>query len=398
MERVDKTSIWLATTPTTDYPVLEQDLSVDTVVVGGGIAGLSVAESLVSAGQTVTLLESDRIASATTGNTAGKVAALHGLKYTTLTETFTEEVAKLYGEANLSAIDHIEATINKYSIDCDFIRTPAYVYTLEKDYQSKIKAEAELTTRLGLPSSYVEETPLPYPSYGAVRFDNQAQFHIRKYLLAIAKQIVDSGGHIFERTRAVDIKPSNGVYQVTTNRDTITAKNVVIASHKPFFDPDQRYSQLQKFGGPMIGVTSHKPVPHGQFISNGETSESIRHQPTKDGDVLIVSGSDKDAPQPGSLEEAHQQIADHFQQKLAIDSVLYRWFAEDYGTDDGVPHIGRLSQSYNNVYVATGFGGWGMTHGALSGLIIADRILGQSSAWSDLYDPFAREKYLLSNA
>lgn len=36
-------SYWLASTPTTDYPSLEEDIDVDIVIIGGGLVGISCA-------------------------------------------------------------------------------------------------------------------------------------------------------------------------------------------------------------------------------------------------------------------------------------------------------------------------------------------------------------------
>ena len=45
------TSLWLATTPTTDLPALQAGLTVDVAIVGGGIAGLTAATLLKSQGK-----------------------------------------------------------------------------------------------------------------------------------------------------------------------------------------------------------------------------------------------------------------------------------------------------------------------------------------------------------
>src|SRR3546814_6004029 len=55
-----------------------------------------------------------------------------------------------------------------------------------------------------LPATFVRETSLPYPVSGAVRFDNQAQFHPRKYLLPVAEAIAGDGSFVFEETRVLD--------------------------------------------------------------------------------------------------------------------------------------------------------------------------------------------------
>jgi Rieske Fe-S protein len=54
---------------------------------------------------------------------------------------------------------------------------------------------------------------------------------------------------------------------------------------------------------------------------------------------------------------------------------------------DGVAFIGRNPGDANNVYVATGDSGMGMTHGTIAGMLLADLIVGRTSPWAQLYDP-----------
>jgi Rieske Fe-S protein len=54
---------------------------------------------------------------------------------------------------------------------------------------------------------------------------------------------------------------------------------------------------------------------------------------------------------------------------------------------DGVAFIGRNPMDSDNVYIATGDSGMGMTHGTIAGLLLTDLILGRPNPWAALYDP-----------
>jgi len=62
-------SLWLATTPKTDYPTLDADITVDVAVLGGGITGIATAYMLKQAGATVAVVEAGRVVESVTGNT-----------------------------------------------------------------------------------------------------------------------------------------------------------------------------------------------------------------------------------------------------------------------------------------------------------------------------------------
>ena len=116
--------IWTDTSSGTDYGPLEHGLRVDTAVVGGGITGVKTAAKLAADGQTVALVERDRILQGVTAHTTAKVTSLHGLVYDHLLDNFDPERARQYADANEAAIETIADTVERRGIDCEFRRTP----------------------------------------------------------------------------------------------------------------------------------------------------------------------------------------------------------------------------------------------------------------------------------
>jgi Rieske Fe-S protein len=69
-----------------------------------------------------------------------------------------------------------------------------------------------------------------------------------------------------------------------------------------------------------------------------------------------------------------------------VDSIDYRWSAQDYQTVDGLPYVGRLTRRDERVLVATGFRKWGMTNGTAAAEILANGILGRDNPWATAFD------------
>ena len=69
-----------------------------------------------------------------------------------------------------------------------------------------------------------------------------------------------------------------------------------------------------------------------------------------------------------------------------MTSVDYRWEAHDYTASDRIPYVGPLTSFTHNVYVATGFGAWGMTNGTAAALMLTELILGRKPEWLPLFD------------
>ena len=100
-------SLWLETTPGTNYPRLSDDVRVDVAVVGGGIAGLTTALLLKQLGKTVALLEGSGIVEGVSAYTTAKVTSLHTLIYADLLHERGEATARIYGAANQAALARV---------------------------------------------------------------------------------------------------------------------------------------------------------------------------------------------------------------------------------------------------------------------------------------------------
>jgi glycine/D-amino acid oxidase-like deaminating enzyme len=185
-------SYWMDSTGPTSYPALAGDLDVDVAVVGGGIAGLCTAWELVRAGRSVAVLEADRVAAGVTGHTTAKLTALHTLIYAEISALAGAEAARLYGRSQQDAVEHVARTAAELGIDCELERRAAYTYVESAERVEAVRAEAEAAAAAGLPASFVAHTGLPFPVAGAVRVENQAQLHPRRYLLALAAAIACS--------------------------------------------------------------------------------------------------------------------------------------------------------------------------------------------------------------
>ena len=67
-----------------------------------------------------------------------------------------------------------------------------------------------------------------------------------------------------------------------------------------------------------------------------------------------------------------------------------RWSGQVLETIDYCGFIGRNPGS-ENVFVATGDSGQGMTHGALAGILLKDLIVNGSSPWQAVYEPVPQD-------
>ena len=385
----NETSLWLATTPQTNYPALSvnEKIKVDVAVIGGGIAGISTALFLKREGMSVALVEADKIARGVSGYTTGKVTSQHMLIYKYLIDRFGFELAKQYADANQSAIETIKGLIKEYGISCDFFSKTAFTYAEKEETLQKIIEEVQAAKTLGLPVFYTEKIPIPIPAKGAMCFSEQGQFHPRKYLLELASKIPGEGSYIFENTRAIDLK--EGIpCEIITDLGTIRANDIAITTHFPFYDkPGQYYARMETERIYTFAMRLNTNFPDGVFISAEKDIYSFRSQPFNDGELVIAGGQEHVTGRIADTTQRFKSLYDYVKIFFDIESIEFCWSSQDNNTVDMVPYIGRYLPDTKHIYVATGFNGWGMTHGTVSGIILKDQILGLKNNFTKIYDP-----------
>jgi glycine/D-amino acid oxidase-like deaminating enzyme/nitrite reductase/ring-hydroxylating ferredoxin subunit len=377
-------SYWIESTAQTAWPALEGDISVDVAVVGGGITGITAATLLKSAGKTVALVEMKRLVRGATGYTTAKVTSGHGLVYTTLARRFGEDGARTYAAANEAALERIRSLVTERGIDCDLESKSNYVYAESPELLPRIEAEVAAARRAGLAASFARETALPYPVAGAARLVDQAQFHPRKYLLPLAGAIPGDGSHVFERTRALDVRHGDPCV-VETDRGVVRANDVVLATHLPFEDKGLFFAKTHpERSYALAGRVPEGAAPEGMFLSVDRSTRSLRTIPFGDGVLLLVGGEGHKTGQADTTrhyDRLEQWARSHFE----LGDVEFRWSTHDYVSVDRVPFVGPLAPWSERIWVATGYGKWGMTNGTAAAMILTDLILGRPNAWAQLF-------------
>jgi glycine/D-amino acid oxidase-like deaminating enzyme/nitrite reductase/ring-hydroxylating ferredoxin subunit len=385
-----RTSVWVDTAPAPRlHPQLDGDVRADVAVIGGGIVGITTALLLAEAGASVVLLEAGRLAGGTSGYTTAKVSSQHGLIYDALRSKHGAETARRYGEANEAALAWIAARVARDGIDCDFRRQPSFAYVTSSEHRGQVEREAEAASAAGLPATLVEDTPLPYPVEAAVRFEQQAELHPRRYLFALAGTLAAAGGaRIFERSHAVEVGAHEGRQVVKGPGGRVLAERVVVATHYPFLDRSLAFARLSPMRSYAIACRISGAPPEGLHISGDSPTRSIRAIPMADGEeLLLVGGVRHKTGTESDTELRYERLEAFAREHWDVRTVEHRWSAQDPSTPDLLPYAGRMLPRGDKLLMATGFAKWGLTNGTAAALLLADLCLGREAMWADLFDP-----------
>jgi glycine/D-amino acid oxidase-like deaminating enzyme/nitrite reductase/ring-hydroxylating ferredoxin subunit len=387
------TPYWLATADLPHADKLKKNVSVDVVVVGGGITGITAAYLIKRCGLKVALLERDAFASADTAHTTAHLTCVTDLPLPQLVQNFGRNHAQAAWDAGLAAIEVIEHNVQHEKIDCDFQRVPGYRHaplqpaTDETDPHAAFQEEARLAADLGFHAAYMPSVPLVHRP--GVRFPNQAKFHPLKYLAALLEKIPGNGSHIFEHTEAEEFfeKPLS----VKAHGHTITCKYIVIATHVPLVGKNGLVNamffqtKIAPYSSYAIGAKLPPgPLPEACFWDTSDPYYYLRIDRRPAGNYAIFGGQDHKTGQTVDTEPLYQKLQTTLLALLPQAQIDHRWSGQVIESNDGLPLLGELSEKQ---FIATGFSGNGMTFGTLAAMMACDAALGRKNPWAELFNP-----------
>ena len=374
------TALWLDTAPPgRPYPEADAPADADVIVIGAGITGITTALRLQEAGARTILLEAGRIACGVSGQTTAKVTTQHGLVYADLADAHGAEAARRYAVANERALDWIAARVEGRGIDCGWRRRDAYAYVSEPEARERLEAEAQAACAAGLRATVIDDPPLPYAVAGALRFDDQAELDPRRYLLALADQLVAAGGTIHEHSRAVEVSEDDRL-TVKTPGARLTAGHVVVATHVPFPDRSLAFARITPMRSYLIACRIAGAPPAGMHISADGPTRSLRGVPVEDGELLLVGGEGHRTGDDAATPERFDRLEAFARAHWDVQAVTHRWSSQDAMPLDGLPLVGRATPRSERLLLATGFAKWGMTNGTAAAELLADLVQGRANA------------------
>lgn len=360
-------SIWQKGVQLPTFPKLNGDISTDVLIIGGGIAGILTAYFLKQSGVDCMLVEKRRICFGTTGHTTAKITVQHGLIYHKLIKSGGAETARKYLEANQLAFDKYAELCR--TIDCDYEIKDNYVYSVSN--RKKLEDELAALEKIGYGAEYEENLSLPFPTFGAVKFPNQAQFNPLKFISSIVQ-----GLPIYENTFVKEMRGNTAI----TDCGNVTAKTVIVATHFPFINKHGSYFlKLYQHRSYVLALENAQNV-NGMYVDESKTGLSFRNYGKY---LLLGGGGHRTGKKGGNWSELRHYAKLYYPQSREH----CHWAAQDCMSLDEIPYIGQYSSRTAQLFTATGFNKWGMTGAMLSAMLLSDLVQGKRHEYADIFSP-----------
>ncbi|MGY2702317.1 FAD-dependent oxidoreductase [Nocardioides sp. HB32] len=356
----------------------------DVVLVGAGLTGLTTAALAARAGRSVLVLEGRHVGAGTTGGSTAKVSLVQGTRYSRISRRHPTSVLREYADANAEGLAWIVRFCEDHGVG--YQRRPAYTYATTPAGAKSVRAELDALHKAGLEQAeWVDEVPLPYPTTGAVRMDDQAQLDPMELLEALAAHAREHGAVIAEGVRVRRVQ-GHGPSRVVTDAGDAGAATVVVATNMPILDRGAFFARAEPTRSYGLAFRGSGRLVDGMYLSADGPTRSLRDAPE---DLLLVGGEGHkvgaDTSERGHLDRLRAWTAEHF----PGTEETHAWSAQDYVPHHALPYAGPLLPGLGGILVAGGYSKWGLTNGVAAALALSGRMLEGHQPWAAAYRPWS---------
>lgn len=379
----------------TERPALSGAVDCDTVVIGGGLAGLTTALELARGGQSVVLLEGESVGFGASGRNGGFVSPGYSTGGEEIAAKAGPQAAAAIHRLSVEGMDYVRSTIEALKIEGTRPET-GIMSVLRHDDGDGLKAYAEKMQRdYGYRLDYLEteevRSSLRSRRYFQALRDGQAfHMHPLNYLRGLAREIERLGGRIFERSPATACRLEGAEKTVSTAGGTVRARQVVFATGGYTGGLDGKLRRCFLPIATYVMLTEEAPDLIARAIATRDAIGDNRragdyYRLVEDGKRILWGGritTRAASPQALARELRREMVGTY--PELAPLKTEIAWSGLMAYARHLMPQIGERQPG---VWHCTAFGGHGLNTTAIGGKLVAEGILRQSDRYR-LFKPF----------
>lgn len=395
---------WFETCPTRHVVSSGLVRNADVLIIGGGIAGLSMLYSLLNNGITNTyLVEESTVASHASGRSSGQLT-LRGFK---LFHEFGEEVGSEYLEFIAENNKRFLKGLRTAGFDTDLRDVGGIRFATNEDEFGRLEKESEFIFRhrkLECPILNKEQISglLPQSNFeGGMFVPTEATFNPYKVVNGLRELIERKGSRVLTDCQVIGVtEDDKGLAVSIRHKGIIRARKVVYCTnaYTPELLPELMEAMIP-FRGQMI-ATDYLEDSVAQLLPAMSMSCNDCHEYFRlhNGRLLVggmrhaVRGQQRGLSNDGEISPAiFDKLRGFVSEALPFIKnvkLTHTWSGIMCATPDSLPLVGQVPGRQNE-YIVGGFNGYGFGHALLSSVIVKDLITTGSSTCPGvkLFDP-----------
>jgi glycine/D-amino acid oxidase-like deaminating enzyme/nitrite reductase/ring-hydroxylating ferredoxin subunit len=383
----ENTSLWQDTAAGHDRKQVATRDVFDVLIVGAGITGISTGLLLQKAGKSVMIAEAKNIGFGTTGGTTAHLNSFTETPFNDIIKNFGEDNAKLAARGLRQAMELIKNHVQAYNIDCGYKELPGYLYARDEKESKVLEEILEGAKKAGVDVDYCNSSPVNIPFAKVIEFRKQGQIHPTRYIQALANEFEKAGGVLQENCRVTAVDEAE-VLSVDTSTGNYKARNLVYATHVPP-GVNLLHFRCAPYRSYVIAAKLKNEADYPDALAY-DMDDPYRYYRTEEVDgekYFIAGGEDHKTGHEENTEACFTRLEAYVRKYYDIEKIAYRWSSQFFDPADGLPYIGHLPGHASNMFVATGYGGIGITQSSLAAMILTDLSVSGESEYRKLYHP-----------
>lgn len=377
------------------YSSLGEDISCDIVIVGSGIVGAMLAYYLSTEGISIIVVDKREIGAGSTSASTALLLYELDVHLLELVEKIGEEKAVRVYMLSLESLGTLRTLSEELGISARYKEKKSLYVAFEEKDLAEIKKEYTLRKKHGFSVSFLERTDLKrlfhIDAYGAILSEDAAEVDPYALTHALLEKAAERGVNIFAKTEIQDIHSEKHEHVLTSDRASIKAKHVVMATGYESADYIKKEIVALKssyviVSEPIKDLDKHWLGTHLVW----ETARPYIYVRTTADNRIIVGGADEevvdDETRDSLIPQKSQKLVKKFQSIVPDISfqIAYAWAGTFGETEDGMGYIG-VPQDWENTYFAVGFGGNGINFAVIAAEIIAHQCLQKECEIAELF-------------
>jgi glycine/D-amino acid oxidase-like deaminating enzyme/nitrite reductase/ring-hydroxylating ferredoxin subunit len=360
---------------------------VDVLIVGGGITGVATGLQLQKQGKQCIIAESHSLCFGTTGGTTAHLNTFFDTSYDVIDKKFGESNAQLMAKAAKESLNLIKQNVTSYNIECGYEIKDGYLFSQSKEQTEELDRIYMASVKSGVEVSYSSSIPVDVPFEKAICYQNQAQFHPTRYVTSLAKEFEKAGGQIFENCHVNQFSGDENMLEIETEKGIIKARYLIYATHIPPGINLLHFRCAPYRSYAVAAILKNDNYPDGLAYDMYDPYHYYRTQEVDGINYLIAGGEDHKTAHEQNTESCFTRLEAHLKKYFDIKEIAYKWSSQFFEPADGLAYIGRLPGNPDNVLVASGYGGNGMTYSHIAAIALSDIIVKGKSEFEELYNP-----------
>lgn len=358
---------WAADQPA--FAPLAADLDVDTIVIGGGITGLTLAYTLSEQGSVAAVLEAGRMAGEASGRNAGFLLAIPAEPYAERIALWGRDGARAFLQLGRRTHQRIAHLAQALRIDCDYRLTGSLRLTRSEEESEDMRGSLPELRHDGFPMREIAlEDVLPLHArarfHGAFEVPEDGVVDPVRFQHGLAAGAVRLGAHLHEGSRVTGARWQDGMWNAFANGRVVRGRTLVIATnaYAPLLVPALKPLIMPRRGqmlatAPLAARLESRPVyanygyqywrqmPDGRLVIGGWRNTAF------EAESVYETGTT-----PNIQQQIEQGVAELVPGGTPVE---YRWAGTMGFARDGRPLVGWLDAAHH-LAIAAGFTGHGL--------------------------------------